>query len=256
MSGRDCHTETINGHTFRMRYLSGGIFSMGDPQNRSIWKAIPVHQVELSPYYIGEYLVTQALWKAVMGKDHNPSGFIGDKRPVERVSWIDIREGNQEDNGQPAFVDRINELTKDSRPEGYTYNLPSEAQWEFAARAGTNYAYAGSDQLKEVGWFGLNSHEESKEVGLLQPNDFGLYDMSGNVDEWCLDAVSDDFYQKCADLGTVKDPVDREDGQLRVYRGGSWISGAGFCRVSRRGSWYPARRDGSIGFRLVLAPVQ
>ena len=217
------HTETINNHTFRLRYLPGGVFFMGSNE-----KGISrIHKVGLSPFYIGEYPVTQALWKAVMGADHNPSGFIGDNRPVEQVSWIAIVEGNQDNDGQPAFLQQLNEGTKTSRPKGYAYRLPTEAEWEYAARGsgqvrmdaargGEPYEYAGSDQLKEVGWYGKNSHGETKAVGLKRPNGFLLYDMSGNVREWCMDKYSDSFYRECYDQGTVKDPLcDDEEARLR-----------------------------------------
>ncbi|WP_282773580.1 formylglycine-generating enzyme family protein [Phaeodactylibacter xiamenensis] len=247
------HTETINNHTFRLRYLPGGIFDMGNERRGES----PIHTVELSPFYIGEYLVTQALWKAVMGADNNPSRFIGDIRPIERVSWIDIVEGNQDGDDQPAFLQKLNEWTKNSRPRGYVYRLPTEAEWEYAARASEPYEYAGSDQLKEVGWFRENSHGETKAVGLKRPNGFLLYDMSGNVREWCMDKYSNSFYQECYDQGIVKDPLcDDKKARYRVRRGGSWLSYPQYCRVSYRLDWRPSRRLSDIGFRLVLAPVQ
>ena len=252
------HTETINNHTFRLRYLPGSIFEMGSDETRkSLGNESPIHKVELSSFYIGEYLVTQALWKAVMGADHNPSRFIGDNRPVEEVSWIDIVEGNQDNDGQPAFLQQLNEGTKTSRPKGYAYRLPTEAEWEYAARGGEPYEYTGSDQLKEVGWFSENSHGETKAVGLKRPNGFLLYDMSGNVREWCMDRYSKSFYQECYDQGTVKDPLcDDEEARHRVSRGGSWSLYPRICRVSYRNFGRPTFRYTVIGFRLVLAPVQ
>lgn len=126
----------------------------------------PIHQVKLSAYYIGKYPVTQGLWKSVMGEDHNPAYYRGDKRPVESVSWHDAQ----------AFIQKLNALS------GKTYDLPTEAQWEYAARGGRRsrgYRYAGSNKLKEVGWYYNNSHRETKDVGLKYPNELGLYDMSG-----------------------------------------------------------------------------
>ena len=258
MTDKDYHTETINHHTFRMRYLPGGIFDMGSNETeKAIGKESPIHKVELSPFYIGEYPVTQALWKAVMGEDNNPSKFIGDCRPVERVSWIDIVEGNQGDNGKPAFLQELNEFTATTRPSGYAYRLPTEAEWEYAARGDEPYEYAGSDQLKEVGWYSANSHSETKAVGLKRPNGFQLYDISGNVREWCMDNYSNSFYQECHDQGLVKDPLcEEETARYRVHRGGSWGISPRLCRVSFRSHRHPSNRNFGVGFRLVLAPVQ
>ncbi|WP_282775770.1 formylglycine-generating enzyme family protein [Phaeodactylibacter xiamenensis] len=260
------HRETVNGGAFRMRYLDGGVFEMGSDETRkSLGKENPIHKVELSSFYTGEYPVTQALWKAVMGADHNPSRFIRDNRPVERVSWIDIVEGNQDNDGQPAFLQKLNEWTKTSRPKGYAYRLPTEAEWEYAARGGEQvrmdaargsepYEYAGSDQLKEVGWFSENSHSETKAVGLKRPNGFQLFDMSGNEEEWCVDKYSDTFYQECYERSTVKNPnCQKEDARYRLARGGSWGDYLRFCRVSFRDYRPPTDRDGILSFRLVLA---
>jgi len=253
--GLEYHKETINGYPFRLRYLPGGLFEMGSNETKlAFGKESPIHKVELSPFYIGEYLVTQALWKTVMGADHNPSRFVGDDRPVEQVSWIDIVEGNQE---QSAFMQRLNQQTNERRPGGFMYRLPTEAEWEYAARGGDTYEYAGSDLLKAVGWYWGNSHRETKAVGLKQPNSYGLYDMSGNVREWCMDKYSDSFYQACQDQGIIKDPICKdENAQNRVFRGGSWSFSPQNCRVSSRDDWHPALRNDFVGFRLVLAPVQ
>lgn len=257
----DYHIETINGHPFRLRYLPGGTFDMGsDKKGES-----PIHKVELSPFYIGEYPVTQALWKAVMGEDNNPSQFIGDCRPVEQVSWLDIVEGNQDGNGQPAFLQKLNEATTNTRPAGYAYRLPTEAEWEYAARGsgqvrmdaacgGEPFKYAGSDQLKEVGWGRQQSHEETKVVGLKAPNAFGLYDMSGNVDEWCLDTYSEHFYKECNQKGVSKDPL-HTDRRFYVFRGGSFFNSRKSCEVTSRGYLGKEERAASLGFRLALTKV-
>lgn len=244
------HTETINNHTFRLRYLPGGVFSMGN--NRK--DEGPIHRVDLSPFYIGEYPVTQALWKAVMGEDDNSAQFASDNRPVERVSWTDIMEGNQDDTGQPPFLQMLNQATENTRPSGYEYRLPTEAQWEYAARGGESYEYAGSDQLKEVGWCKENSYGETKVLGLKCPNGFQLYDLSGNVREWCLDKYSGSFYQSSHnERSIVKDPIcEMSSARNRVLRGGSWINYPQVCSVSYRIQGHPSSRSSSIGFRLVL----
>ena len=250
----DYHTEMVNGHTFRLRNLPGGEFLMGSEDQEGVFlKESPIHPVRLSPFYISEFLVTQALWKAVMGAENNPSRFRGDHRPVERVTWNEIVLGNQDGKSTPAFLHQLNQFTNATRPEGYQYRLPTEAEWEYAARAGTSYQYAGSDKLKEVGWYSLNSHEGTKNVGLKRPNDFGLYDMSGNVYEWCHDRVSEAYYQECLQMGVVENPRGPKQGRSRVLRGGRWGLSASNCRVSYRVDYHPSRRWRAYGFRLVLS---
>lgn len=245
------HTETINGHTFRLRHLPGGIFEMGSDEVES---ESPAHKVELSSFYIGEYPVTQALWKAVMGADNNPSYFVSNLRPVEQVSWLDIMEGNQNGAGQPAFLQKLNDVTTNTRPAGYVYRLPTEAEWECAARGDRLYRYSGGDQIKEVGWGNKHSHGETKAVGLKASNSFGLFDMSGNVDEWCLDTYSEHFYEECNRKGVVKDPLNT-DRRFYVFRGGSFFNSRKSCEVTSRGYLGKEERAASLGFRLVLAKV-
>ena len=188
-----------------------------------------------------------------MDKDPEKLYFKGDNRPVERVSWYDIM-GNPKEKTR-GFLAKLNQLTEGNRPDGYHYNLPTEAQWEYAARANSPFEYSGSDKLKEVAWYNLNSHRETKTVGQKAPNDFGLYDMSGNVWEWCRDKYDygENYYQACFDKGIVKDPTGIENGTFRVIRGGSWSNTPRDCRVACRDSYPPSRRYGDIGFRLVLS---
>ncbi|MCR9054184.1 MAG: formylglycine-generating enzyme family protein [Phaeodactylibacter xiamenensis] len=267
-----------NGLYYDMIRVRPGVFVMGSEAEEAFDREKPEHLVRITQnYYIGVYPVTQAFWKAVMN-GHNPSYFQGDDRPVEQVSWQDIVEGGQDDRVTTAFLNQLNQNFASEIPD-YQFRLPTEAEWEYAAKGGhktalspeqvqsfltTNQpkaaelytAYAGSDQLKEVGWYDKNSHEETKAVGKRQPNELGLYDMSGNVSEWCEDWFDSDFYKKCKEQGIMPDPLNAEKGLLRVHRGGSWFGGAGRCRVSDRYHWFPTRRDGYVGFRLVLAPVQ
>ena len=240
------YLETVNGHTFRMIFVEGGAFDMGsaDDDPEAYDREKPRHRVTVPDFYLGEYPVTQALWKAVM--DNNPSNFEGDDRPVERVSW----------NNAQDFIRRLNEATRATRPPDYLYRLPSEAEWEYAARGGKyhadGYKYAGSDRLKDVGWFEENSDQETKPVGQKDANQLGLYDMSGNVWEWCEDDWHNNYKGAPTDGSAWIDTPER--GTYRVARGGGWVDTARDCRVADRGSVRPDNRDHGLGFRLVLAP--
>jgi formylglycine-generating enzyme required for sulfatase activity len=229
-----------------MVLVSGGAFLMGGQDDEARDEEKPVHEVALSDFSIGKYPVTQALWKAVMGQDNNPSFFNSDHRPVEKVSWDDAQ----------AFIKNLNEKTSRTAP-GLVYRLPTEAEWEYAARGGQmnrGYKYAGSDDLKEVGWYWENSHRETKTVGLKYPNELGLYDMSGNVWEWCLDWYGGSkYYEECHEKGLVVNPVGPEEGSDRVLRGGGWLHFSRLCRVASRSDGWPDSRLNVFGFRLVLA---
>ena len=230
-----------------MVYVQGGRFEMGGES----WSksSLPVHPVELSDYRIGQYPVTQGVWEAVMGADNNESRFTGKQRPVESVSWEAI---------DSAFLPKLNEMTTSTRPAGTIYRLPTEAQWEFAARGGKSgkgFDFSGGHKLDDVGWYGENSHSETKPVGLKLPNELGLYDMSGNVWEWCNDWYGADYYAECKREGITKDPLGPDEGDDRVLRGGSWSSPPQGCRVAYRSLGHPAYRFFFIGFRLVLVPL-
>ena len=227
---------TVNGVSFEMVYVEGGSFDMGattEQGSEADSDEYPVHSVTLSDYYIGKYEVTQELWKAVMGS--NPSEFIGAQKPVECVSWNDCQE----------FVSRLNILT------GATFRIPTEAEREYAARGGKksrHYKYSGSNNIFGVAWHDGNSGGETHEVGTKTANELGIYDMSGNVREWCSDWYGD------YSAGSQTNPQGPSSGSYRVHRGGSWGDIAGRCRVSNRDGGGPSNSSFSRGLRLVLVP--
>jgi len=186
----------------------------------------------LSSYYIGETEVTQELWQAVMGK--NPSkNKKGTNLPVEQVSWEECQE----------FVSRLNTLT------GQQFHLPTEAQWEYAARGGNKsqgYKYSGSHALEHVGWYMDNSRKKTHPVKIKSPNELGIYDMSGNVWEWCQD-----WYGSYSS-GAQTNPTGAYSGSYRVIRGGSWFNSASYGRSSRRIYYTPSNRINNLGLRLSL----
>ena len=228
-SAPDSLEFTVDGVSFKMIKVEGGTFQMGSENGYDSEK--PVHSVTLSGYYIGETEVTRELWKAVMGS--NPSEFEGDNLPVEKVSWDDCQE----------FISKLNQKT------GRRFALPTEAQWEFASRGGNKsqgYEYSGSNNIDDVAWYLDNSSEQTHPVGTKMSNELGLYDMSGNVFEWCAD-----WYGSYSSSSQT-DPVGPSTGSYRVLRGGSWYFNASYCRSTIRGSGNPGIRYDSCGFRLVL----
>lgn len=227
----------MKGVSFDIIFVEGGTFTMGathEQEDDAYDDEQPTHSVTLSSFMIGKYEVTQALWKAVMGS--NPSCFKGDDLPVEEVSW----EACQ------TFIKKLNGLT------GKNFRLPTEAEWECAARGGNRsrgYKYSGSDNIDDVAWYDDNSSDTTHAVGTKQPNELGLYDMSGNVWEWCSDWYGD--YSGSSQTN----PTGATSGSDRVYRGGSWIIFARSCRVSDRNNIIPGSTGSYLGLRLVL-PVQ
>jgi hypothetical protein len=216
-----------------MVYIEGGTFWMGSSAEGAESDEAPIYQVTLSSYCIGKYEITQAQWKAIMGS--NPSKFKGNNLPVENISWYDAQE----------FITRLNSAT------GKNYDLPTEAEWEFAARGGNksqSYTYSGSNNIDEVAWYDSNSGEETHPVGTKMSNELGIYDMSGNVLEWCSDWY--DTYPSSA----WTDPYSPSTGLYRVLRGGSWYSNAQYCRSANRDNDFYGDRYSNIGFRLVLLP--
>ena len=229
-------TFTVNGVSFDMVKVEAGTFIMGatpemeDPGDDEL----PTHEVTLTKdYYMGKTQVTQALWQAVMG--NNPSHFEGDNKPVENVSWYNCQ----------SFISRLNAAT------GKKFRLPTEAEWEFAVRGGNKsshcHQYSGSNCLDAEAWYDDNSSETTHDVATKQPNELGLYDMIGNVFEWCSDRYGE--YSSEAQ----SDPVGPNSGSYRVYRGGSWIFDARYCRSSYRDRSNPDFRGIGLGLRLGLS---
>ena len=224
-----------DGISIDMVRVEAGTFTMGataemkDPRDNEK----PTHRVTLTnDYYIGKYEVTQALWKAVMG--NNPSNFKGDNLPVEQVSWYDCQD----------FLSKLNRIT------GKTFRLPTEAEWEYAARGGNKsrgYQYSGSNNTLDVAWFRDNSGSNTHAVGTKQPNELGIYDMSGNVGEWCQD------WHGLYNSSSQVNPTGANSGPYRVFRGGGWFYVAWSCRSSFRYIYEPDDRDTTLGLRLVLS---
>lgn len=240
-------TFDINGVSFEMVRIDSGSFVMGATSDmeeteeeleecgyivQSIYEK-PIHKVTLCNYYIGRTVVTQKLWTAIMGA--NPSKFRGANKPVENISWSDCQ----------VFISKLNALT------GKVFRLPTEAEWEFAARGGNlsrHYRYSGSDTLANVAWCDITSeYDTTSDVAKKQPNELGLYDMSGNVFEWCSDWYGD--YSCIAQ----HNPMGAKYGESRVARGGSWLDGSVLCRVSSRSCFSADTKDYFIGLRLALS---
>ena len=218
-----------------MIFVEGGTFTMGATSEQGSDAYIdekPIHQVTLSSFSIGKFEVTQEEWRAVMGD--NPSHFKGTKQPVDRVSWDDCQE----------FIRKLNSMT------GKHFRLPTEAEWEYAARGGNKsrgYKYAGSNILGDVAWYYGNSGGKTHDVGQMSPNELGLYDMSGNVWEWCYDWGGS--YSPSSQLN----PVGKSSGSDHVYRGGSWLSYAKLCRSPSRIFRSSGYLNDYLGFRLALS---
>lgn len=241
----NCHVFTINGVSFKMVRVEHGEFMMGatPEQTDPCDDEIPVHNVILThDYFIGETLVTQALWRAVM--NDNPSRRLSinrqwkyghpDDLPIDNVSWDDCQK----------FISKLNKYT------GKCFRLPTEAEWEFAARGGKQsqrFHYAGSNEIEEIAWYGEDSNDgQTHPVKKLKPNELGIYDMIGNVSEWCQDWY--DTYDSCEQTN----PTGPTNGEFRVLRGGSYSDPKSYLGLSRRDSHYPDYNDFYFGVRLCL----
>ena len=228
---------TVRGVSFTMVAVAGGTFNMGsDDREVWFWKKT-AHSVTLGDYYIGETEVTQALWQAVMG--NNPSFFKGSNNPVECVSYNNCKD----------FINKLNTLLAGQLPAGRKFRLPTEAEWEFAARGGNkgknnNYKYSGSNSIDAVAWYRDNSNKQTHPVKQKQPNELGIYDMTGNVWEWC-----NDWYENYPTVSRTN-PQGPSSGSYRVLRGGSWHGGAVDC--SDRNNNIPENCSNNFGLRLAF----
>ena len=220
----------------QMVSIPSGSFQMGQPDpnigcDGCSQDENPIHSVYISSFKMSKYEVTQRQWRDIMGS--NPSYFKGcDNCPVEQVSWNDIQ----------VFLRKLNAQT------GKNYRLPTEAEWEYAARGGQFYKYAGSDNIGSVAWYYSNSGSKPHPVGQKPPNGYGLYNMTGNVWEWCGDWYGSDYYKN----SPSNNPKSPSSGTYRVLRGGSWFSLPNLCRAANRGKRTPGYRDYDIGFRIVV----
>ncbi|MDO4569554.1 MAG: formylglycine-generating enzyme family protein [Planctomycetia bacterium] len=235
--------KTINGVEYAFRWCPAGEFMMGSPSGEGYDDEKPQHRVTLTQgFWMLETEVTQEMWESVMGEsietkakqgtlDTSLAG-TGSNHPMYYVSWHDCVE----------FCEKL------SKESGLKIQLPTEAQWEYACRAGTTGAYAG--KLDSMGWYRDNSGRQTHEVKTKQPNAWGLYDMHGNVWEWCLDWYDLGYY----DRSPTSDPKGPDDGSYRVGRGGSWFNDAEYCRSACRSDGGPARSYNGVGFRLLFVP--
>ncbi|HZS05405.1 MAG TPA: bifunctional serine/threonine-protein kinase/formylglycine-generating enzyme family protein [Blastocatellia bacterium] len=222
-----------NGVSLEMIALPGGTYLIGSPDGQGTADEHPQFSVSVSPFFIGRFLVTQAQWQAVMGS--NPSLFDSSDHPVECVSWL----------GAADFCRKLSRMT------GRNYRLPTEAEWEYACRAGTKTKYSFGDDDKLLGqyaWYDRNSDQGTHPVGRKLPNAWGLHDMIGNVWEWCQDWYGKDYYHFAPEV----DPTGPETGQARVLRGGAWSFPGEECRAANRHHFHPISGFDSIGFRVVI----
>jgi formylglycine-generating enzyme required for sulfatase activity len=229
--------DTINDQGILLVYMPEGCVEMGSSSDGKDHEEdeIPVHEICVDGFYMGKYEVTQGQWQKIMG--NNPSYFKkGGNYPVEQASWNDAQK----------FIKKLNSRT------GKEYRLPTEAEWEYACRANSPGKYCGGDDLDAVAWHGKNSGDSTHAVGGRAANSFGLYDMSGNVWEWCADRYGKDYYA----FSSQSNPVGPESGSDRVARGGGWNLMPWFMRVAYRGRFTPNNRYYNLGFRLVLSGQQ
>lgn len=253
MGNRDSSTpSTSSGAGDNFVLVRGGTFRMGSANGDDDEK--PVHSVTVSSFYISKYEVTQAEYEAVMEKNpSNTSHGIGDNSPVNQVSWNEAVEFcnklSLKEELTPVYSGSGNNISMNVNANGY--RLPTEAEWEYAARGGNSslgYTYSGSNTIGNVAWYSSNSGKKVNPVGGKQANELGLYDMTGNVWEWCWD-----WYGNYSS-GSQTDPTGKSSGSGRVDRGGSWYLNASYSRSAHRNNLPPSFRNRNIGFRLVRRP--
>jgi len=234
----DLFAENLNGVKLEMLRVPGGPFLMGSPDSEEGRNEDegPQHRVAVPDFYIGKYEVNQAQWKAVMGANNNPSSFNGDDRPVERVTWNDAK----------TFCEKLRSMTNKA------YRLPSEAEWEYACRGRTTGAYAGN--LDAMAWYSDNSDSKTHPVGQKLANAFGLYDMHGNVWEWCEDFYHYSYGGKHGNPPTDGSAwLDGGDSSYRVIRGGAWGNESGIIRSASRKGEAPNERYYKYGIRVAIS---
>lgn len=240
-------TFNVGNVSFKMVFVKGGAFQMGDYSDR--FNESTVHNVTVSDFYIGEFEVTQGLWQEVMGtsvyqqRDKKNTSWpirgVGENYPMYYVNYTEAEE----------FCGRINQRLRSQLPDGYRFALPTEAEWEYAARGGDKSnacTYSDSNYLSDVGWYEANSSESTHTVGTKRANELGLYDMSGNVTEWCEDWY--EVYSKTPETN----PRGPSSGISRVRRGSYWGSEISSLDLFQRRCEFPSERDGWCGFRLAL----
>lgn len=241
--------------SMEMVYVEPGTFNRGADNLGKAQK--PLHKVKICHgFWMGKYPVTQEEYEYWTGR--NPADFKLNKvlglwsgwsqpwHPIESVSWHDA----------VIFCEQLTQFERQAGrlPADYEYRLPTEAEWEYAARGASKsqgYMYSGSDDIDRVAWYKGNSNGHTSRVGQKEPNELGIHDMSGNVNEWCLD-----WYSRCYYRSTPqKDPVNTTEGVRHVSRGGSWSSVAQKCRSAFRNKWHPSKTASFLGFRVALAPA-
>jgi formylglycine-generating enzyme required for sulfatase activity len=238
--GKTVDVPLPGGSLMRMAYCPAGSFTMGNTASEAI-KFNYDNQVQVrisKAFWLGKTELNQAQWRAVMGE--NPSSFKGDDLPVENVSWEDAQEFVKKVNGSGVI------------PEGWKFTLPTEAQWEYACRSGETGPYSGGN-VEQVAWYDENSASKTHPVGTKKPNDWGLQDMHGNVEEWCVDWWGT-WYDKT--LPSLTDPSGPSQGDSHVFRGGSFNMIAGYCRAAHRNGRDPNFRASALGFRPALVPSE